>query len=69
MEQEEKLCTEVETVRQFTYLVDRVGGGCEANVTARTRHGCVNLMECSELPYGRFHEKLKRAVHKRYIRK
>ena len=35
MEQEEKLCDEVETVREFTYLGDRVGagGGCEAAVT------------------------------------
>ena len=39
MEQEEKLCDEVETVSEFTYLGDRVsaGGGCEAAVTARTR--------------------------------
>ena len=38
MEQEEKLCDEVETVRDFTYLGDRVsaGGGCEAAVTVRT---------------------------------
>ena len=36
VEQEEKLCSEVETVREFTYLGDRVsaGGGCEAAVTA-----------------------------------
>ena len=39
VEQEEKLCDEVETVREFTYLGDRVsaGEGCEAAVTARTR--------------------------------
>ena len=38
VEQEEKLCDEVETVREFTYLGDRVspGGGCEADLTART---------------------------------
>ena len=37
MEQEEKLCEEVETVRELTYLGDIVGagGGCEAVVTAR----------------------------------
>ena len=36
VEQEEKLCDEVETVKKFTYLGDRVsaGGGCEAVVTA-----------------------------------
>ena len=39
MEQEEKLCDEVETVREFTYVGDMVsaGGGCETAVTARTR--------------------------------
>ena len=41
MEQEVKLCDEVETVSEFTYLGDRVsaGGGSEAVVTARTRSG------------------------------
>ena len=41
MEQEERLSDEVETLRQFTYLGDRVsaGGGCEDVVTARTRCG------------------------------
>ena len=41
MEQKDKLCDEVKTVRVFTYLGDRVstGGGCEAAVTARTRCG------------------------------
>ena len=38
-----KLCDEVETVREFTYLGDSVSedGGCEAAVTARTRYGLV----------------------------
>ena len=38
MEQEERLCDDVEAVREFIYLHDRVtaGGGCEAAVTART---------------------------------
>ena len=41
MEQEEKLCDEVETVREYTYLCDRVsaGGGCEVDVTARKNVG------------------------------
>ena len=36
MVQEEKLCGEVETVREFTYVGDSVsvGGGYEAAVTA-----------------------------------
>ena len=34
-----RLCDEVETVREFTYLGGRVsaGGECEAGVTARTK--------------------------------
>ena len=41
MEQEEKSRDEVETLREFTYLGDRVsaGGGCETAATARTRCG------------------------------
>ena len=36
VQQEERLRDEVDTVREFTYLGDRVcaGGGCEAAVTA-----------------------------------
>ena len=54
VEQEERLCEEVETVGEFTYLGDRVsaGGGCEAAVTVRTRCGWVALRECGELLYG-----------------
>ena len=39
MEQKEKLCDEVETVREFTHLGGRMSadGGCEAAVTERTR--------------------------------
>ena len=39
MEQEEKLCDEMLTVGEFTYLGDRlcVGGDCEATVTDSTR--------------------------------
>ena len=45
MQQEGKLCDEVETVMEFTYLGDRVsaGGGCEAVVTERTRCGWVSI--------------------------
>ena len=48
-------CDEVVTIREFTYLGDRmsVGGGCEAAVTARTRCGWATLWECGELLYGR----------------
>ena len=56
VEQEEKLCGEVLTVQEFTYLGDRVsaGGGCEAAVTVRTRCGWVTFRECGELLNGRF---------------
>ena len=68
MEQEEKLCEGVKTVREFTYLGDRVsdGRGCEAAVSARTRCGWAKHRECSQLLYGRiFPLKLKRAVYRR----
>ena len=44
----EELCEEVETVRGFCYLGDRVNasGGCEATVTARARIGWVKFREC-----------------------
>ena len=62
MEQEEKLCDEVETVIEFIYLDDMVSavGGCEAAVTARTRCGWAKFRECGELLYCRFPLKLKR---------
>ena len=71
MEQDERLCDEVETVRQFAYLVDRVSacGGCEAAATARTTCGWVKFRECGELLYGRiFSLGLRRAVYKSYGR-
>ena len=71
MEQEEKLCHEVEIVREFIYLGDRVsaGGGCETAETARTICGLVKLMECGELLYvRRFPLKLKGADYKSYER-
>ena len=50
MEQEVKLCDEVETVCEFTYFGDSVseGGGCEAAVTARTISRWVKLRVCGE---------------------
>ena len=71
MEQEEKLCNGVETVREFPYLRDMVsaGGGCEAAVTAKARCEWVKLRECGELLYGRkFPLKLRGAVYKYYVR-
>ena len=65
-----KLCDEVETVSEFTYLGDRVSadGGCEAALTARTRCGLVMFRECGELLYDRrFSLRLKGAVYKSYV--
>ena len=45
----EELCEEVESVRGFCYVGDRVsagGGGGEAAVTARARIGWVKFREC-----------------------
>ena len=71
MELEEKLCDEVETVSEFTYLGDNVsaGGRYKAAVTARTRCCWVKFWEWSELLYGRrFPLLLKGAVYGSYVR-
>ena len=58
----EDLCEEVETVRGFCYLGDRVNasGGCKAAVTARARIGWVNSK--------RFSLKVKGMVYRSYVR-
>ena len=47
----EELGEEVETVKTFCYLEDRVNasGGCEAAVRARARNGWVKFKECEVL--------------------
>jgi len=47
----EELCEEVEMMRGFCCLGDRVnaGGDCETAVTARARIGWVKFRECREL--------------------
>ena len=51
VESAEDLYEEVETVRGFCYLGDRVNasGGCEAGVTGKVRIGWVKCKECREL--------------------
>ena len=71
VEQEEKLCDEVVTVRGFTYLSNWVSvcGGCEPAVTVMTRCWLVKLRMCGQLLYGRrVSLKLKEAVYKSYVR-
>ena len=71
VEQEVKLCDEVETVSEFIYPGYRVSavGGCEAAVAAKTRCGWVMFRKCGELLHGgRFPLKLKGAIYESYIR-
>ena len=61
----------METVREFTYLSDRVsaGGGYEAAVISITIFVWVKFRECGELLYGRgFPLRLKGAVYLSYVR-
>ena len=65
------MCEEVETVRSFCYLGDRVNasGGCEAAVTARARIGWVKFKECGELLNSkRFSLKIKGIVYRKCVR-
>ena len=67
----EVLCDEVETVRGFCYLGDRLNasGGCETAVTARVRIGWMKLRECGELLLGRrFSLKMKWMVYRSCVR-
>ena len=47
----EVLCDDVETVKGFCYLGNRLNasGGCETAVTARVRIGWMKFRECGEL--------------------
>ena len=64
-------CDDLETVKEFTYLGDRVrvGGGCEAALTVRTRCWWIKFRECGKLLHGkRFPLKLKGIVYRSYVR-
>ena len=61
----------METVREFTYLCDRLSavGGFAALETARKRCGWVKFRECGELLCGRkFPLRLAGAVYGSYVR-
>ena len=63
-------CDEVETVKGFCYLGDRLnaGGRCEVAVTARTRVGWKKFKD-SEILFGkRFSLQMKEKIYKSYIR-
>ena len=68
---DEKLCEEVETVKAFNYLGDRINalGGCEAAVTSRTRLGWMKFRECGELLTARrFTLRLKGKIYRSCVR-
>ena len=60
----EVLCNEVETVKRFCYLRDRLNAsaGCETAVTSRVRIGWMKFRECGELLRGRFSLRMKGKV-------
>ena len=47
------MCDEMETVKRFCYLGNRlnVSAGCEATVTARTRVGWKKFRECGAMQF------------------
>ena len=67
----EELCEEVETVRGFCYLGDRVNasGVCEVAVTTRARIGWMKFKECGELLNSkRFSLKMKGMVYQSCVK-
>ena len=68
--QQEVICDEVETVKGFCYLGNRlnISGGCEAAVTSRTRVGWKKCNECGEIQFGkRFSLQMKGKIYKSYV--
>ena len=67
----EMFCDEVDTVKGFSYLGDRLNasGGCETTMTARVRIGWIKFKECGELLLGRrFSLKMKGMVYRSCVR-
>ena len=67
----EVLCDEVETVKEFCYLGDRLNasGGCETAVTSKVRMGWMKFGECGELLRGRrFSLRMKGMVYRSCVR-
>ena len=65
------MCDEVETVKGFFYLGNRLNasGRCEATITARTRVGWKKFRECGEILFGkRFFLQIKGKIYKSYVR-
>ena len=65
------MCNEVETVKGFCYLGNRLNasGVCEATVAARTRGEWKKFRRCGEILFGkRFSLQMKGKVYKSYVR-
>ena len=65
------MCDEVETVKGFYYLGNRLNASevCEIAVTARTRLGWKKFRECGEILFGkRFSLQMKGKTYKSYVR-
>ena len=63
-------CNEVETVKRFCYLGDRLNasGECEAAVISRVGIGWMKLRECGELLRGRFSLRKKGMIFRSCVR-
>ena len=69
--QQEVMCDEVETVKGFCYLGNRLNasGGCEAALTVRTRVGWKKFRECGQILFQkRFSLQMKGKIYKIYVR-
>ena len=67
----EVLCGEVESVKGFCYLGDRLNasGGCETAVTSRVRIAWTKFRECGELLRGRrFSLRMKEMVYRSCVK-
>ena len=70
-EQQEVMCDEVEPIKGFCYLGNRLiaSGECEATVTARTRLEWKKFSKCGEILFGkRFFSQMKGKVYKSYVK-
>ena len=66
----EVLCDEVETVKGFCYLGDRLNasGGCKTAVTSRVRIRWMRFRECGKLLRGRFSLRMKGMVYRSCVK-
>ena len=65
------MCDEVEIVKGFCYLGDRLytSEECETAVIARTRLGWKKFRKCGEVQFGkRFVLRMKRKIYESYVR-